>query len=138
MPSPGRSHISPKTKFKMPAPEYGLSRIGTYGRQLTSLNDCSPVSSRSSGSLGVTKGSSGSGGGTVCPRSRWMRSHCSSTAMLKRDAFGQPLYTARSEEHTSELQSHSDLVCRLLLEKKKKKKYSVFFLKTKKKKKKTK
>src|SRR5437588_8964186 len=31
----------------------------------------------------------------------------------------------RSEEHTSELQSHSDLVCRLLLEKKKK---SVFQL----------
>jgi len=27
---------------------------------------------------------------------------------------------ARSEEHTSELQSHHDLVCRLLLEKKKK------------------
>src|SRR5438034_5396290 len=27
----------------------------------------------------------------------------------------------RSEEHTSELQSHSDLVCRLLLEKKKNK-----------------
>src|SRR5438132_6951091 len=29
----------------------------------------------------------------------------------------------RSEEHTSELQSHSDLVCRLLLEKKKKNQY---------------
>src|SRR5438034_3643775 len=29
------------------------------------------------------------------------------------------LLGARSEEHTSELQSHSDLVCRLLLEKKK-------------------
>src|SRR5438034_1299197 len=28
-------------------------------------------------------------------------------------------FTARSEEHTSELQSHSDIVCRLLLEKKK-------------------
>src|SRR5437588_6622938 len=28
------------------------------------------------------------------------------------------LQRARSEEHTSELQSHSDLVCRLLLEKK--------------------
>src|SRR5438034_8108962 len=28
----------------------------------------------------------------------------------------------RSEEHTSELQSHSDLVCRLLLEKKKRRK----------------
>src|SRR6266540_6361046 len=37
-------------------------------------------------------------------------------------AIGQAgtLYTARSEEHTSELQSHHDLVCRLLLEKKKK------------------
>src|SRR2546421_10752607 len=30
--------------------------------------------------------------------------------------------TRRSEEHTSELQSRSDLVCRLLLEKKKKRK----------------
>src|SRR5260221_5296704 len=28
-------------------------------------------------------------------------------------------FPERSEEHTSELQSHSDLVCRLLLEKKK-------------------
>src|SRR5438034_8364437 len=28
-------------------------------------------------------------------------------------------FQRRSEEHTSELQSHSDLVCRLLLEKKK-------------------
>src|SRR5260221_10932027 len=28
------------------------------------------------------------------------------------------VYWLRSEEHTSELQSHSDLVCRLLLEKK--------------------
>src|SRR5438132_6290343 len=33
----------------------------------------------------------------------------------------RPSGDKRSEEHTSELQSHSDLVCRLLLEKKKKK-----------------
>src|SRR2546427_6104673 len=32
-----------------------------------------------------------------------------------------PVDTSRSEEHTSELQSQSNLVCRLLLEKKKKK-----------------
>src|SRR5690349_23921370 len=32
------------------------------------------------------------------------------------------LHNRRSEEHTSELQSRRDLVCRLLLEKKKKKK----------------
>src|SRR5438132_3062675 len=35
----------------------------------------------------------------------------------------------RSEEHTSELQSHSDLVCRLLLEKKKKKKMKLISVK---------
>src|SRR5476649_3014380 len=44
----------------------------------------------------------------------------------------------RSEEHTSELQSHSDLVCRLLLEKKKKKKLIPQIKKKKKKKKKNK
>src|SRR5690242_21260306 len=32
---------------------------------------------------------------------------------------------ARSEEHTSELQSHVNLVCRLLLEKKKNQRYAV-------------
>src|SRR5437588_8316019 len=39
-------------------------------------------------------------------------------AFPKQGAF--PGVARRSEEHTSELQSHSDLVCRLLLEKKKK------------------
>src|SRR5438034_5890484 len=40
----------------------------------------------------------------------------------RRRGRGDPLPAAawsRSEEHTSELQSHSDLVCRLLLENKK-------------------
>src|SRR6266571_2683751 len=44
----------------------------------------------------------------------------------------EPRPGARSEEHTSELQSHVNLVCRLLLEKKKKK---ILILFTKKKKK---
>src|SRR6266480_6331690 len=39
---------------------------------------------------------------------------------------------ARSEEHTSELQSHVNLVCRLLLEKKKKKKIILTVTKKKK------
>src|SRR2546427_5238295 len=42
--------------------------------------------------------------------------------------FGiEPRYSRlfRSEEHTSELQSQSNLVCRLLLEKKKKKKINI-------------
>src|SRR3982751_7006518 len=37
----------------------------------------------------------------------------------ERPAYLQPDVDLRSEEHTSELQSRSDLVCRLLLEKKK-------------------
>src|SRR5438034_7454570 len=37
----------------------------------------------------------------------------------RRCATGTSRMRNRSEEHTSELQSHSDLVCRLLLEKKK-------------------
>src|SRR5688572_32799535 len=42
---------------------------------------------------------------------------------VSRDTNGDPnYYVVRSEEHTSELQSQSNLVCRLLLEKKKKKK----------------
>src|SRR5438874_8674255 len=41
------------------------------------------------------------------------------TGQLTRDCA---MHQGRSEEHTSELQSRRDLVCRLLLEKKKKKK----------------
>src|SRR5205085_11546309 len=46
------------------------------------------------------------------------------TCVTQSDALTQrfPSAQARSEEHTSELQSQSNLVCRLLLEKKKKKK----------------
>src|SRR5439155_23490117 len=54
--------------------------------------------------------------GTSCRR----RSRCSRAGPLShcRSAWSP----ARSEEHTSELQSRGHLVCRLLLEKKKKKK----------------
>src|SRR5207237_7909670 len=47
-----------------------------------------------------------------------------STRITRRIRLNVPLMsadTARSEEHTSELQSHLNLVCRLLLEKKKNK-----------------
>src|SRR3989440_4602916 len=45
-------------------------------------------------------------------------------ALLRRflpQGAAKEFFTTRSEEHTSELQSRSDLVCRLLLEKKKNK-----------------
>src|SRR2546430_5477747 len=59
---------------------------------------------------------------TLFPYTTLFRSTCAATA--RRDSYrAAPCATAspiRSEEHTSELQSQSNLVCRLLLEKKKK------------------
>src|SRR2546427_931412 len=43
-------------------------------------------------------------------------------------SIGPSCVRSRSEEHTSELQSQSNLVCRLLLEKKKKKKTNLLLL----------
>src|SRR5260221_2032950 len=62
---------------------------------------------------------------TLFPYTTLFRSSCSSMRPpASIDVAGGPSVvvpqTSRSEEHTSELQSHSDLVCRLLLEKKKK------------------
>src|SRR5438034_7957387 len=51
-----------------------------------------------------------------------------STCALDRNPYPQVTRrrcVLRSEEHTSELQSHSDLVCRLLLEKKKNEKLKI-------------
>src|SRR5438034_6709434 len=39
--------------------------------------------------------------------------------LIAAELYSEVAPAGRSEEHTSELQSHSDLVCRLLLEKKK-------------------
>src|SRR5438132_3106221 len=44
----------------------------------------------------------------------------STNAIQKHCVASEKCFIRRSEEHTSELQSHSDLVCRLLLEKKNK------------------
>src|SRR5437868_13292230 len=49
---------------------------------------------------------------------RWARAELRMSAWNERARHGQR--GGRSEEHTSELQSRFDLVCRLLLEKKKK------------------
>src|SRR5699024_12881822 len=45
-----------------------------------------------------------------------------SSLLSSQESLKESIITPRSEEHTSELQSRFDLVCRLLLEKKKKKK----------------
>src|SRR5438094_3926175 len=53
----------------------------------------------------------------AAPRDQRPRRHAEGRDVARRSAAG-----ARSEEHTSELQSPYDIVCRLLLEKKKKQK----------------
>src|SRR5260370_32389194 len=74
-----------------------------------SLHDALPIS-RSTGSSMKTIS------GTASPASRAISPATSSATR----AFGPwPAPRNRSEEHTSELQSHLNLVCRLLLEKKK-------------------
>src|SRR5690242_21009395 len=62
--------------------------------------------------------------GKFAPMTRWVRWQSDGWCNSKRGAQGsRPREGAcRSEEHTSELQSHVNLVCRLLLEKKKKRK----------------
>src|SRR5438034_8059438 len=65
---------------------------------------------------------------TLFPYTTLFRSFLVATAFKRRfqpdpHDFQRQIF-GRSEEHTSELQSHSDLVCRLLLEKKKKEKNS--------------
>src|SRR5437588_7818868 len=61
---------------------------------------------------------------TLFPYTTLFRSSRWTLAKLRRCAQAlherRAVVLTRSEEHTSELQSHSDLVCRLLLEKKKK------------------
>src|SRR5690242_21620090 len=59
----------------------------------------------------------------TCSVGSVFRDTASGTASVPRDTPNYGLvFALRSEEHTSELQSHVNLVCRLLLEKKKKKK----------------
>src|SRR6266480_7564544 len=109
----------------------------------------------------ATKGSAGSGARysvpgnlaalrrTMSKGANWASSpassaRCSPTTELSANGTfnvtcgPSPRAPLRSEEHTSELQSHVKLVCRLLLEKKKKKKKYHFLYNNKTKKKKTK
>src|SRR5215218_10616432 len=57
---------------------------------------------------------------TLFPYTTLFRSPPAGTSRAPSRTRGPRRPRRRSEEHTSELQSHSDLVCRLLLEKKKK------------------
>src|SRR5947207_9420709 len=90
---PPRSTLFPYTTlFRSERSQYGRTRrLSHFNRDRASWRD---QRSESYGRIG------------------WSRHQCHVYRDDCADSF-------RSEEHTSELQSHSDLVCRLLLEKKK-------------------
>src|SRR2546426_7760166 len=100
-----------------PAP---CRRHGGCGRPNTrwiarATNPDSPYRNRKA----ITPTNGGSTAGRAMTEPRVFRPGNSSHSNKK--ASGTPIAAARSEEHTSELQSPCNLVCRLLLEKKKKK-----------------
>src|SRR5690606_41833708 len=85
-----------------------------------SLHDALPISRTCA--AGTCRGSDGRGRRCRCAgaaTSRWPRSR-RPAARPRRRRRGCAPRARRSEEHTSELQSRENLVCRLLLEKKKK------------------
>src|SRR2546422_4299736 len=80
-------------------------------------------------SLAVAGAITASGASALRPCTAWNRSDCSALVGMPVEGparweltttSGSSVAIARSEEHTSELQSRLHLVCRLLLEKKKK------------------
>src|SRR5690606_39488452 len=81
-----------------------------------SLHDALPIWTRCSSTSRCSREASRSRTRTCgCATPRW------SNAPPSGGIASRPRRSARSEEHTSELQSRENLVCRLLLEKKKKK-----------------
>src|SRR6266478_7919071 len=70
---------------------------------------------------------------TLFPYTTLFRSRARPPRPSVQPGRGSPRRRARSEEHTSELQSQSNLVCRLLLEKKKKIRENMNYEKKKKK-----
>src|SRR6267142_4224209 len=68
---------------------------------------------------------------TLFPYTTLFRSRCRPRPIRRARRRRSDRQASRSEEHTSELQSHVNLVCRLLLEKKKKHKKQRRILKQK-------
>src|SRR5690349_23975808 len=83
-----------------------------------SLHDALPISFRLKGRYGIARSSPAATGNPDARESSMSspRSYAAAWQSAK-----------RSEEHTSELQSRRDLVCRLLLEKKKNKIYLIIY-----------
>src|SRR5438034_4961905 len=90
----------------------------TPGIYTLSLHDALPISGREQPGVELR----GERAGPVAVKSLPLASLAQRRVEMIEQRHRDVSWHRRSEEHTSELQSHSDLVCRLLLEKKKNKK----------------
>src|SRR5256886_5175823 len=102
--------ISRYTSTSLWAGEYVNDETGC---QVSGGTSCLPSESQ------TVMASTGQASHARSRRSRSTRSGSRNVAMVSASNL-KPSGASRSEEHTSELQSQSNLVCRLLLEKKKK------------------
>src|SRR5947207_8780816 len=85
-----------------------------------SLHDALPISTKASAASASLRIRNSENAPTAAWITRVKAVSVLVAASARADCSGSEADSAvRSEEHTSELQSHSDLVCRLLLEKKK-------------------
>src|SRR2546430_13422845 len=98
-------------------PTYQKNESRTAGRGQRQVPDISADGDPSTGFHIIFGGRDGQAGGTSAATPLW----AATVALVNQDLKQQGLREVgfRSEEHTSELQSQSNLVCRLLLEKKK-------------------
>src|SRR2546427_3121347 len=101
------------------------SRVSLHGRYRSSHQDAQYPRIQQRLSQGFKRQSADCGG----RRRTWnARLHVGRSRTSLRLGSPRQSQRERSEEHTSELQSQSNLVCRLLLEKKKKKKQQMHAL----------
>src|SRR2546427_8968633 len=98
--------------------------LRAHSRRAVTLRPCTSLGSRRRAGRRCLEGAppARAPSATVSPaaeRTKWCKRVCLETRSGPGPRLAQR--AKRSEEHTSELQSQSNLVCRLLLEKKKKK-----------------
>src|SRR5947207_11112560 len=107
-PLPAASAAVPLTDWCAPSPSSaGLAQPTMPDSASSQANVTFTTSRYQSAAFGARSGAPAIVGGVL------------STFRVAESLAVLPALNVRSEEHTSELQSHSDLVCRLLLEKKK-------------------
>src|SRR2546421_4144434 len=101
-------------RLSLPSSHFFFNDAATTEIYTLSLHDALPIS--------ATRKATVTRSGSSRPVARFTTTFCSAmwiSSPLGVSVCSQPASkTPRSEEHTSELQSRSDLVCRLLLEKK--------------------